>query len=343
MRFVPILLLVACPDPETAPVDTGAADVQESDDAPLSPIDDEESESEDSGPEPEPEPEHIVRFIAMGDGGEGNTRQFAVADVVEQVCAMQGCDFALYLGDNFYDEGVDGVDDPQFESKFELPYQNLGFPFYVVLGNHDFGEIPVQFWRTDYQIDYTAHSTKWTMPDHFYTHTHEHVDFFSLDTNMIMLGLEWVENQDDWIDNQLAASTGMWRIAYGHHPYLSNGPHGNAGNYEGLGFLDFLALANGEYIQDFVEDHLCGQIDLYLAGHDHSRQWLEVPNHCDTEFIVTGAAAKMSDLEHRDDNDTIWEDVSRGGFTWIEIADNVMTVEFWNEDGVMEYQGIRTK
>ena len=41
-----------------------------------------------------------VRFVAIGDAGEGNDAQFAVADVVEQVCADQGCDFAIYLGDD---------------------------------------------------------------------------------------------------------------------------------------------------------------------------------------------------------------------------------------------------
>ena len=52
-----------------------------------------------------------VRFVAIGDAGEGNDAQFAVADVVEQVCTAQGCDFAIYLGDNFYDVGVESVDD----------------------------------------------------------------------------------------------------------------------------------------------------------------------------------------------------------------------------------------
>ncbi|MBK6692809.1 MAG: hypothetical protein IPG50_11450 [Myxococcales bacterium] len=30
----------------------------------------------------------------------------------------------------------------------------------------------------------------------------------------------------------MAASTAAWKIAMGHHPKISNGPHGNAGKYD---------------------------------------------------------------------------------------------------------------
>ncbi|MBL9107498.1 MAG: metallophosphoesterase [Myxococcales bacterium] len=49
-------------------------------------------------------------------------------------------DFGILLGDNFYVSGVSGVsgvDDPQWQDKFELPYSDLTFPIYAVLGNHD--------------------------------------------------------------------------------------------------------------------------------------------------------------------------------------------------------------
>jgi len=68
----------------------------------------------DTGEEPEP----TVRFVALGDAGEGNTEQFAVADAIGAVCLRDGCDFALYLGDNFYDSGVDDTGDSQWDAKF---------------------------------------------------------------------------------------------------------------------------------------------------------------------------------------------------------------------------------
>src|SRR5690606_16435034 len=76
-----------------------------------------------------------VRFLALGDGGRGNSKQYEVAAAMEGVCAAKGCDFAIYLGDNIYSDGVSSVDDSQFEEKFESPYASLDFPFYMALGN----------------------------------------------------------------------------------------------------------------------------------------------------------------------------------------------------------------
>ena len=91
----------------------------------------------DSDADTDVEPENVVRFVALGDGGEGNPTQFAVGAAMKTVCDVRGCDFAIYLGDNFYDSGVDAVDSELFQTHFEQPYADLEFPFWVALGNHD--------------------------------------------------------------------------------------------------------------------------------------------------------------------------------------------------------------
>ena len=78
----------------------------------------EDTNVEDTGEVEEPPPPKIVRFVAMGDGGEGNETQYKVADVLKEVCEqktddLDGCEFVLYLGDNIYDVGVDDVLDEQ--------------------------------------------------------------------------------------------------------------------------------------------------------------------------------------------------------------------------------------
>ena len=128
----------------------------------------------------------------MGDGGEGNDDQYAVASTLRDVCdaktdSRAGCEFVLYLGDNFYNGGVDSVDDSQFQTKFEDPYEVLDLPFYVVLGNHDYGETSLEQEKSQYQVAYTAMSDKWIMPDEYYSFEVEHAEFFGLDTNAIML------------------------------------------------------------------------------------------------------------------------------------------------------------
>lgn len=339
------LVLAACTDgavQEPAPDAEDPALPSDVDDAPQPSADPEPPEPE---PEPIPEPEppvevSRVRFVALGDAGEGNTAQFEVSRVIEQVCADRGCDFALYLGDNIYSNGVDGVDDDQFRTKFEEPYANLAFPFWVTLGNHDFGEIPLQFWKTDYQVEYTRFSDKWTLPDHFYTFSSEHAQFFSMDTNMIMLGLDWTQDQGGWIDDELSRSSATWKIAFGHHPYISNGEHGNAGNYEGAWF-DFTGIVRGDNVRDYFHDHLCGKVDVYFSGHDHSRQWLEPA--CGMEFVVSGAGAKLDQLPARDGNLTRFEDNSQPGFIWVEIVDRTMNLAFYRQDGSLDYEGSLTK
>ena len=239
--------------------------------------------------------------MALGDGGEGNTAQFAVAAAMKSVCDAKndedgaGCEFALYLGDNFYNEGVESVDDPQFETKFEAPYAEITFPFYVVLGNHDYGELSIDLFRVPYQVEYTTRSTKWNMPNEFYTKSHEHALFIGLDTNAIMVeSILGDSGQETWLAGIHSTNEAMWTVAFGHHPYVSNGRHGNAGSYEGL---PFIPIVSGDSIKDFFDAQICGKVDVYISGHDHNRQWLQPT--CGTEFIVSGAAAKLTDLEGR--------------------------------------------
>ena len=284
----------------------------------------------------------ILRFVVLGDGGEGNDAQYQVADTMKSLCDERGgCSFALYLGDNIYDDGIDtdeGLQDPQFEDKFELPYAPLDFPFYVVLGNHDYGVVPISNDKAEIQVVYSDFSQKWTMPDYYYTFEQENVQFFGLDTNALMLDTDFVgdpTSQRQWLDATLAASTAQWKIAYGHHPYLSNGQHGNAGNYEGIPeWTPGAGFVRGDAVKEFMEESVCGKIDIYFCGHDHNRQWLEP--RCGTEFVVSGAAAKNTDLEGRG-TPTFFEDDLQPGFMLVEIEGNRLRGEFYDQYGNLDF------
>lgn len=291
--------------------------------------------------------EPVLRFVALGDGGEGNTRQYAVGAAMGTVCqAKGGCEFALYLGDNIYNSGVSGVDDTQFQTKFEQPYAELPFIFYVVLGNHDYGGQGAGFevWKAQHQIDYSAMSSRWNMPDRYYHFAVPAdagppgvvpVDFFGLDTNAIMYTGD--STQKAWLNGATSTSTATWKIGFGHHPYVSNGKHGNAGEYEGI---PGIPIVSGGNVKSFMEDAVCNKIDVYLSGHDHNRQWLEPT--CGTEFIVSGTAAKMTDLEGRG-TPTFFEDDSKGGFLLAEISGNTFVGTFYDEQGNVEFTRTVTK
>lgn len=298
-------------------------------------------------PEPDaapPGPEPIL-VIALGDVGKGNAGQNLVAEAAADFCQSRGgCDFALLNGDNIYDAGVDGVDDPQWIDKFEAPYAALDFPFYAALGNHDYGAPPIlqdfaagigiDPTRGQAQIDYAASQDKFRMPAAFYRVLEGPAEIVALDTaTMFWRDLPFIEALTGFAETNMAQEQTLpqwaaeplagWRIAFGHHPYLSNGRHGNAGLYDGV-FLEGL-IGSGTGLREFFEEYVLGQFDVYICGHDHNLQDLgEVEG---TTLIVSGAGASTTDL--RDEwlrNDAVWE-VDDKGFFALTITPDTLTIE----------------
>lgn len=278
-----------------------------------------------------------VSFIAIGDSGTGKDGQYKVAAALEAVCAEKVCDFAIGLGDNIYESGVDSVDDIQFDTKFEDPYKNIHFPFYMALGNHDNtwliggdgadndkGEIQVEYhYRKDRK------SEKWQMPARYYQFSAPLnaevplVEFFAMDTNpSASAGDPSNEyNKDDysakmgqWLKEGFKASKAPWKIAFGHHPYVSNGSHGNAGNYDSL-------IGQGKYFKEMTEKNVCGNADAMIVGHTHALQWIKEKESCPGTFhIVSGAGGKTKKfLTGNKLNEVYWQQDEILGFFHIEI------------------------
>lgn len=271
-----------------------------------------------------------VRFIALGDTGKGNAGQHQVGAAMGSLCAAQGCDFVVLLGDNFYPNGVGSTDDPQWKSAFVDPYAPVDAPFYAVLGNHDCGgdgagtDLP----RGDVQVAYSEVNPKWRMPGRHYTWQLGEVGFFVADTNRSMFSVDEDVRAD--FEKWLPASTAKWKIVFAHHPYLSNGQHGNAGSYDGL---PFVPVANGAGVKSFLDDRVCGQADFLFTGHDHSLQWLEAG--CEgTELIVSGGGAKTTGIRGKQPVHYQSKDL---GFVYVIIAGNTLTATFYDADGVQQY------
>ncbi|MFT5881038.1 MAG: tartrate-resistant acid phosphatase type 5 [Moritella sp.] len=299
-----------------------------------------------------------VRFVAVGDMGEGNHAQFLVAEAMKEVCQQAGgCQFAVGLGDNIYDDQPGDAWHEAFETKFELPYRNLDFPFYMSLGNHD-NDILIDGtggsnMAGDIQVDYSYRqnrmSEKWKMPSRYYhfsallTANQPLIDFFALDSNPMNSAPDinsdyridaYKKEQAQWFNNTLAQSRATWKIAYTHHPYISNGRHGNAGNYDGAPALG--PLSNrlvGKIYQAWFEDTICGKVDVFFAGHDHDLQLLHsVPECGKTLFVVSGAAAKSRELKDKNRNVAYWQKGEQTGFFFTEISGNTMIIKAYEVD-----------
>ncbi|MEX1664902.1 metallophosphoesterase [Zhongshania arctica] len=303
--------------------------------------------------------EPAVRMILLGDSGSGSAGAYAVGEAVAKVCAVKSCDIVLGLGDNIYESGVSSELDPQFEEKFELPFAPIDLPFYMVLGNHDnsgfFGGDGANNSNGDFQVDYhyrdalhpeqPRQTSRWHMPARYYRliqggdAAEPLVEFFAVDSNQIAGGFpDSDENysynnyglaQAQWLKAAMANSKAKWKIAFAHHPYLSNGSHGNAGNYDGIPGFVAPVLAGSRY-KAFLEETVCDKADFFFAGHDHDLQWLMPVASCGkTSFIVSGAASKTRSLENRDDNAVYYEKGDSYGFVWVEIKGDKMVAEVY--------------
>jgi acid phosphatase len=238
------------------------------------------------------------------------------------------------LGDNFYNDGVKSVKDPQFQDKFEKIYdaKRLAVPFYVVLGNHD--------WRSDMpdlQIEYAKlnPTSRWKMDWHWYkrqfpekladTNAVPLADFFFIDSEACngksahaatYPDKKLCEKQMAWLEEQLKNSKARWKIVLAHHPIYSNGGHGHDGQT-----LD-LRKRLGPLFKQYG-------VDAYITGHDHDLQRIEVPDQ-PTLFLVSGAGAKIRPKSFDD-----WKPfhASKLGFAAIQLSEKEMCGEFLDVDG----------
>jgi len=326
------------------------------------PADDDDDSANDAGAVPadagptydaSPPPPGDLRFVVMGDTGEGNDDQAMVAAAIKAKCDAEGCDFVVLLGDNIYDSGVDSVDDPQWLDKFETPYEDLDLPFYAVLGNHDYGGNLIgietgglgnEWDKGPVEVMYTDVSDKWIMPETHYTFVYENVGFIMLDTNSIMWDNIDHGDQRDWYPTALMeVSNAEWVIAAGHHTVRSNGSHGNAGTYESIQVGDIeipnpLPILDGANVKAFFDEVVCGTVDVYFAGHDHNRQWLNEPSAlCGAELVVSGAGAKLTDLADRG-NATHFQDAAQEGFLYVIIDGDTFVGQFYDKLGNRDFE-----
>jgi tartrate-resistant acid phosphatase type 5 len=252
--------------------------------------------------------EKSSNFLIFGDSGTGKKWQHLVAKSMKKTCSIFGCDFALLLGDNFYQEGVESIRDRQFIDKFEKPYNNLTSTIYAVLGNHDYGHGQKGI---DAQISYSNYSDLWSMPNRYYHLDFSEIEIIALDTQNFDL------KQRHWLVDKLSKPRKKWRIIVAHHPIYAYGGHGP-----------------NERLQKILLPNICGRVDGYFAGHEHNLQYLEAPcvqsnsnKNFDIRLFVSGAAAKLRTPERG--KFTKFYKKTRG-YLLAKISKGTLSVDFIN-------------
>jgi acid phosphatase len=236
------------------------------------------------------QPTGAINFLAIGDWGRrGEPHQRGVAEEMGRLAAQIDSRFTLALGDNFYNAGVQSVDDPLWKESFEDVYTapSLQHRWYALLGNHDYKGNPQA------QIDYSRKSSRWTMPGRYYVISGASIgvpnaDIFMIDTSPLVSGYrkepaataehrvhdQNADAQYSWLDKALGQSKADWKLVFGHHPIFSGGQHGNGPDL----ILNLLPILQRHGVQ------------AYVCGHDHDMQHIYKSG---MHFIATGCGSTV--------------------------------------------------
>jgi hypothetical protein len=284
-------------------------------------------------PEPKEGAEPFVRFAAVGDMGDSTLVQAMVARGVKRACDGK-CQFVLLLGDNLYESGVSGKSDEEELSCLVESYPTSAK--YLVLGNHDYTIINPSLPQARNQLGWIrreakrgARGTGARGQHHFYRFRAGNVRLVGIDTNFLLRARLDASYRDlyDWLGT-LRPRRDEWVIVFGHHAYVSNGGHGNAGAFrEGP-----ISVWPGRFFGYFLGSRVFGRADLYIAGHDHNLQFFANVDDGPTAQVVSGSGARCNPRGPLPSERAMMERYGYG-FALIEATRDVLQVGFHDARG----------
>ncbi|MBI4260779.1 MAG: metallophosphoesterase [Actinobacteria bacterium] len=203
-----------------------------------------------------------VHLVVIGDFGSGTADEMAVSAAIRDWTDGRPIDALVTTGDNVYEDGHPD----EFDRAWRQPYgwvEERGIPVIASLGNHDV--------KTD---DGEPVMELLGMPHRWYERSAGPVDILVLDSND-----PFSQEQAEWLEERLAASTAPWQLVILHHPPNSCADHGSD--------LQVRAV----WLDDLEE----GGADLVLAGHDHVYQRF-APIDGVTHVVTGGGGAELYDV-----------------------------------------------
>uniref|UniRef100_A0A0D9VRP7 Purple acid phosphatase n=1 Tax=Leersia perrieri TaxID=77586 RepID=A0A0D9VRP7_9ORYZ len=283
-----------------------------------------------------------LSLLVVGDWGrKGEYNQSRVAEQMGKVGEKLNIDFVISTGDNFYEDGLTGVDDQAFEESFTDIYtaKSLQKPWYLVLGNHDYrGDVIAQLSPVLRKID-----QRFICMRSFIVNA-EIVDFFFIDTTPFQQKY-WTHPKDhhyDWrevaprqnyianllkdMDEAMKKSTAKWKIAVGHHTIRSVSDHGDT----------------KELLQLLLPVLKVNDIDFYINGHDHCLEHIS-SRDSPIQYFTSGGGSKAwrGVLQPNDDKLQFFYDGQ--GFMSLQINQEQADFVFYDVSGNILYQWSKSK
>jgi tartrate-resistant acid phosphatase type 5 len=256
-----------------------------------------------------------IRVLAISDFGTGGQEQQLPFDTMLKCHRARPFDFGITLGDNYQDDGSYSPTDSRWDEYWGRLYTQLGIPFYVSMGNHDWGspDGPAA------EILYSQKSVAWRLPAPYYTFTAGSVQFFALNTVLMS------EAQLLWLRDEMEKSTAKWKVVYGHY-HVYSAVRGD----------------NDDLIKRLLPILEENHVDLYLCGHEHLFQHLK--REGSVHFFVNGAAGGGArSVEQPGYVGLLFVAEEKQGFTVLEADGSGLTVQFIGEDGEHLYQYVLRK
>ncbi len=211
---------------------------------------------------PAPGGQRATRIWVIGDAGDGSAGQARVRDAYSNRTGTTHTDLWLQLGDNAYDTGTDAeYQDHMFNVYRDMLRKSVTWP---TIGNHDTADSPsppaslpyfqMFSFPTAGQAGGVASGSK-----NYYSFDFGNIHFVNLDSmaSSRAAGSAML----NWLQNDLAANTKEWTIAFWHHPPYSKGIHDSDVDIESI-----------EMRQNALPILESFGVDLVLSGHSHDYQ-----------------------------------------------------------------------
>lgn len=205
------------------------------------------------------------KFWVVGDAGTGDNNMKSATSGFLSYIGSDHIDGWLWCGDNAYDGGFDSEYQNNVFTNSTYENELKKFVVWPAPGNHDYNNnIPFSPSPAYYNI--------FTLPtaaeaggvasgtEKYYSYNYGNVHFIVLDS--YDEGRNATDPMAIWLQNDLAANTQPWIIAYWHHPPYTKGSH----NSDNSNFLDGELVDMRQNIIPILES---GGVDLILNGHSH--------------------------------------------------------------------------
>ncbi|XP_022994036.1 purple acid phosphatase 3-like [Cucurbita maxima] len=290
-----------------------------------------------------PKDDGSLSLLVVGDWGrKGEYNQSQVAAQMGIIGEKLEVDFVISTGDNFYERGLKGIDDPAFEESFSKIYTapSLQKEWYSVLGNHDYrGNVEAQLSPHLRKLD-----NRWICLRSFLVDT-EIVEFFFVDTTpfvdkyfndpgeevydwkAIFPRPNYLSNLLNEVDSALKDSNAKWKIVVGHHTLKSAGQHGDT----------------QELLHQLLPILEENKVDFYMNGHDHCLQHTSSMNS-PLQYFTSGGGSKAwrGDINWMDPKELKFY-YDGQGFLSLQITPSQANFTFFDVFGNVLHQWVSSK